>query len=272
MAAEDWNSVLEFLRYLKLRPSNISDYPVFLSAFLRGILVRLFTPGKFVTIGQFLEEDIEVTSGGLVFMARKKSEDIGYYVGRTKQSTRKWFHPGKGDIVVDCGSSVGYFSIMAARNGASVTAIEANPETYAILKKNLSLNSLSAVSYNVVLSSGSGIADLYVPGSFTGTGSIVREWPRQDLGISTYQVRSATLDSLTSEMERIDWLLVDVEGSENLVLQGGHRSLEITSTLIIEVWEKNDREVADMIRDAGFNILSREYESPGVYYWLCRKP
>ncbi|EQB70854.1 MAG: hypothetical protein AMDU1_APLC00045G0001, partial [Thermoplasmatales archaeon A-plasma] len=32
-----------------------------------------------------------------------------------------------------------------------------------------------------------------------------------------------------------------------------------------------DREVANMITDAGFAILSREYESPGVYYWLCRK-
>ena len=264
--------MLEFLRYLRLRPNNISDYPVFLSAFFRGILVRFFMPAKFVTIGQFLEKDIEVTSGGLLFMARKRSEDIGYYVGRTKQSTRKWFNPGKGDIVVDCGSSVGYFSVIAARNGASVTAIEANPETYAVLKRNLSLNSLSAASYNVVLSSASGTADLYVPGSFTGTGSIVKEWPRKDLGISTYHVRAATLDSLTSEMEKIDWLLVDVEGSENLVLLGGRKSLEKTSTLIIEVWEKNDSEVADMISGAGFTIASREYESPGVYYWLCRKP
>ncbi len=108
MTAEDKNSVLEFLRYLRLRPNNIADYPVFISAFLRGILVRCFMPAKFVTIGQFLEKDIEVTSGGLVFMARKRSEDIGYYVGRTKQSTRKWFHPGKGEIVVVHEWGVGY--------------------------------------------------------------------------------------------------------------------------------------------------------------------
>lgn len=263
--------MLAFLRYLKLRPKNISDYPIFLSAFLNGILVRLFIPNKFVTIGQFLKKDIEVTSEGLVFIARKRSEDIGYYVGRTKQSTRKWFHPKKGDIVVDCGSSVGYFSIIAAKSGASVTAIEGNPETYTILERNLSLNSLNAISYNVILSNSDGLADLYVPGSFTGTGSIVKEWPRKDLGISTYHVKAVTLDSLTTEMERIDWLLIDVEGSENLVLRGGSRSLEITSTLIVEVWDKNDEEVTTMIKGSGFTILSKEFESPGVYYWLCRK-
>ena len=42
----------------------------------------------------------------------------------------------KGDIAIDCGANVGKFTVMMARNGATVHAFEPNPAAFAELRRN----------------------------------------------------------------------------------------------------------------------------------------
>ncbi|MEM0143293.1 MAG: FkbM family methyltransferase [Candidatus Parvarchaeum sp.] len=59
-----------------------------------------------------------------------------------KPETTSWFHPKRGDLVVDAGAVVGIFSLYAAKVGAFVIAVEPNPETFNILMWNVVINKM----------------------------------------------------------------------------------------------------------------------------------
>src|SRR3972149_2094785 len=56
---------------------------------------------------------------------------------------QKWFHPKKGDVVVDIGAHIGKYTIEAAiRVGeeGKIIAVEPLPSNFEILKKNIKIN------------------------------------------------------------------------------------------------------------------------------------
>jgi FkbM family methyltransferase len=141
----------------------------------------------------------------------------------TKPHTRRWFRPRPGDVVVDAGAHIGRFSLAAARAGASVVAVEPNPETFRVLAANVKLNGFRNVRLvNAALGEREGEAELHVPLVHHGTASLRGDWERR-FATRTVRVRVTTLDGLVEELglERVDWLLVDVEGYELEVLRGG---------------------------------------------------
>ena len=99
------------------------------AAFLKGFLAKKVSPKKFITIGQFLRSDCIVRYDSMLLYARSQSEDIGYYAHITKPQTFHWFKPASGETVVDCGSSVGLFTMIGLKNGSVVYAFEANRTT-----------------------------------------------------------------------------------------------------------------------------------------------
>ena len=127
--------------YLRLKGANITSSLSLYKAYARAALSYALNHGGFVTVGQFLDRDVIVIGeGGILYKVRARTDDLTHVATTAKPYTRRWFRPRLGDVVVDVGASIGRFSLAAARAGASVVAVEPNPETFKVLAANVKLN------------------------------------------------------------------------------------------------------------------------------------
>jgi FkbM family methyltransferase len=128
----------------------------------------------------------------------------------------------EGDAIVDAGAHVGSFTIPLAKAvgpGGAVFAIEANPETYAILCRNLERHGIKGKVYCGGVSDESG-AKLYMrfdAGSNSGADSLSASgW-----GPAVGTVR---IDDLTDQP--ISLIKIDVEGMEMKALKSAKQTID----------------------------------------------
>jgi FkbM family methyltransferase len=128
-----------------------------------------------------------------------------------------------GDIFVDVGANIGYFTLLGAElvgQQGRVVAIEASTSAVEQLKANVARNCLGGVvrCVHAAASDCEGIATLYEgqKGNI-GSASIVRAE-----GLLSENVRSAPLGELLlpDEIEFVRVIKIDVEGAESLVFKG----------------------------------------------------
>jgi FkbM family methyltransferase len=155
------------------------------------------------------------------------------------------FHAKKGDIVVDVGAHIGKYTLIASKMvgpHGKVVAIEAHPENYEILKKNIALNKLTnVIALNFAVSSKEAMVKLYEHGQEEGftiyntimTGRIMAN------NQNYVEVHAKTLDSILLEnaIKEVNWIKIDVEGAELEVLRGALNTLSNSRSLslLIEV-------------------------------------
>jgi len=133
-----------------------------------------------------------------------------------------------GDTVLDVGANIGYYTLNLARwvgPSGTVYAFEPDPTNFAILQKNVSVNSLKNVRiHNCALTDYDGDAILYRSKDNTGDYSLT---PRFDDAARPVPVMTRRLDTLARELERTpSFLKIDVQGFEPSVLLGGSHSLD----------------------------------------------
>ena len=187
-----------------------------------------------------------------------------------------------GDVFVDVGANIGYFSIVAARRvGAEgrVVAVEASPRVFASLEQTVHANGvLSNVRMiNVAAAARAGSIPIFAgPAHNTGLASTVERWGRPQLAA----VDATPLDDLLKgeEISRARIVKVDVEGGEDQVLAGMARmirdaphELEILVELSPQWWSDSSKRPLDVIKpflDAGFNAYAMENNYwPWRYLW-----
>jgi FkbM family methyltransferase len=134
----------------------------------------------------------------------------------------------EGKVILDVGAHIGRYTLLCAgKLGISgrVIAVEPDPGNLDILSRNVRLNELGNVQVvGKAISDRDGVVELGI-GEDTGTHSIVRE---SKSARAYVRVRSTTIDSLLSELgvEKVDFVKVDVEGAEKLVLTGAEKTLQ----------------------------------------------
>ena len=180
---------------------------------------------------------------------------LGYWVvsPNYEPEVRQVFRPRLGEVVMDVGANVGAYTIRLARmvgEEGLIIALEPEPENFKCLVANMKLNKLcNVIALPWAAYERDGACILYG----RGTGSSLEMIPEGSA--ERIEVPTTTLDTLVRDLNvsGIDWLKIDVEGAELSVLKGADNTLQITKNLIIEVWNKNAREV--------FNILEhKRYE------------
>src|SRR5215203_5333613 len=158
----------------------------------------------------------------------------------------KLFRPKEGDIVVDVGAHIGKYTIIASKMVGSqgkVTAIEAHPVNYDILKKNIVLNKLdNVIALNYAVHSKETKVKLYEPGQekgFTIYNTIMTDRTLESKNQKYIEVKANTLDSLLVEngINQANWIKIDVEGAEYEVLRGAINILSSSKdiSLLIEI-------------------------------------
>lgn len=131
-----------------------------------------------------------------------------------------------GDIFVDVGANLGYFTLVAANAVAKsgcVHAFEPEPRNFALLQRNLSLNSFDhVVCHQVAVGARSGEASLHLSDANLGAHSLMG---KEGL-VEGRKVSLMTLeDALASELRPLRLIKIDVQGLELQVLKGMERML-----------------------------------------------
>ncbi len=122
----------------------------------------------------------------------------------------------KGDVVVDLGGNIGVFNRWAYSQGASkVISFEPDKRYFEVLSMNSNPNS---ILFNAAMSDKIGQIDLYESNHLGGSNIFISNTSN----VKHYPVRTYTLDYLFESklVEKIDFLKIDIEGAEQLVLQG----------------------------------------------------
>lgn len=143
-----------------------------------------------------------------------------------------------GDLFIDIGANVGYFSLLAAQLGARVIAFEPNPDCQAELEHNAALNGFRDIDLRAM-----GIADrrgqdvLYVESEAnSGAGSL------KSVSGNPFAIELDTLDGQLAGVSPA-MIKLDVEGAELMALRGGAQILARTPAVVCEVSEYSLREL-----------------------------
>jgi FkbM family methyltransferase len=157
-----------------------------------------------------------------------------------------------GDLAVDVGANVGYFTGLLARRAKEVVALEPNPLLLPIVTENVAAWAGSVTLLASAASESSGTAQLYLPEGFdlnNGIASLERSGGR------AYEVATVRLADVIGARE-VGLLKIDVEGHELAVLDG--TPLEQVRDVIFEEHERLPTPVSQRLRAAGFEIRGIE--------------
>ncbi|MDA8045861.1 MAG: FkbM family methyltransferase [Actinomycetota bacterium] len=149
---------------------------------------------------------------------------------------------GRGQVFVDVGANVGYFTLLGAQlvgQEGLVVAVEAHPELAAILQRNVVINGVygyvtchqkAAWSENTELQFN--IRENFAGNSSAGT-IAAADMTRLGDTERPVTVDAVVLDDLLQHLPRVDVIKVDVEGAEVHVFQGLRRTLAANPQAVV---------------------------------------
>jgi FkbM family methyltransferase len=185
--------------------------------------------------------------------------------------TDTWFHvyqPRPGDLIVDSGAGKGEDSIVfskAVGPAGKVLAIEAHPITFRCLRLFCELNHLHNVApANFALVDAARLVAI----------ENLEGWHANRIvdsdTMGALQVAGLTLDELVERenVQRIDFLKMNIEGAEAMAIRGMDHTLRITRALCISCHDfradtgegeffRTRPLIQDWVERAGFRIISR---------------
>lgn len=213
-----------------------------LFGFLKITLSKIWIPSNEKRI-------LEVKANGLQLVVLA-NEDVGRelafagaYEARDTNALTKLILSN--DVCIDVGANIGYYTTLMSKyafNG-SVHSFEPVPINWKILNLNIQLNKLKNVVLNYsALADKKGEVDFSV--SIDGAYSSIKHTGR-NIESEILTVKLDTLDEyiVRNEISKIDVIKIDVEGAEDLVLQGAECLLNNFSMrprlLVLELFDPN---------------------------------
>jgi len=192
----------------------------------------------------------------------------------------------KGDVVVDLGANIGYFTLLAAGivgPSGKVFSFEPEPKNFSYLKKNIEINNyVWAKPFQKAVSDKDGKIKLYVCDYDTGHHTInrfggIKDYSRGRLvEEKPIEIGSITLDSFFQGKEdSLDVIKMDIEGAEALALAGMDNILkkskkikmfiEFFPLLIKEMGSSPEEFIDKLLEDYGFSVFAvpDDYNSSG---------
>lgn len=159
----------------------------------------------------------------------------------------------KNPVILDVGANFGWYGLILSRfsSESRIHFFEANPHLVSLIQKTLSVNGLlsrAAIINSAVGSDDESIVTLSVPRSHLGSASVRGLAPEQlamiyedESEMHSFKVQMCTLDRYcaTAGIASIDFLKIDVEGSEGDVLLGAKNIIKSSPRLnIMMEWNR----------------------------------
>jgi FkbM family methyltransferase len=206
--------------------------------------------------------------GYKIFINRKDFKISSYLLeNRTYESAETELvknQINKGDIVVDMGANVGYYTLIFAglvgKNG-KVFAFEPDRDNFALLSKNVKENKFdNVILVNKAVSDKNGKTKLYLSEENKGDHRIYDSGENRD----SVMVDVVCLNDFLNEYKhKIDFIKMDIQGAEGNAIKGMTNFIENNKKIKIltEFWpiglssfNFNPKEFLEILEDYGFNF------------------
>jgi len=167
---------------------------------------------------------IVVKNGGFTIAMPSEEWRLAIHLfnhGHFEHGTEKFFQTllRPDMVVVDVGANLGIYTLHAAKAGCQVHSFEPTPTIFSLLRENLKANEFEGSTkihlYEIAAAEEEKIVDFHVCQTVSGHNSMLYA---PDTVTETIKVKASKLDSILSG--NIDIVKIDVEGAEQLVLQG----------------------------------------------------
>ncbi len=180
-----------------------------------------------------------------------------------KYELDNWFIPNAKGIVVDIGANYGVYTLIAAKQADTVIAIEPNSEILDMLKTNIEIN---CKNNNVILikkAVGNVKRKITLKTPRVGNVNVVAHTSINPFisvheydGYIEEEVEMDTLDNIMNQLgiKHVDFMKVDIEGAEILMIEGAKQTLANTKYLMIERL-KDEELILDELRRLGFKLV-----------------
>lgn len=208
---------------------------------LRGHKLKLFYPVRIVNnfIFSLLKPDFTNVQGHKMFLDSKDSLELSVkevYESLQTELAKKEIK--KGDVVLDIGANIGYFTLIFAKlvgENGKVFAFEPDPGNFSLLEKNVKINNYQNVTLiQKAVSNKTGKAKLYIWKNTLGPK--IYDSPDSHQYI---EIESIRLDDYFKNYNgKIDFIKMDIEGAEGGATQGMTSLLQQNKNIkiISEFW------------------------------------
>lgn len=199
-----------------------------------------------------------------------RGDSLALASGRYEPEERRWYeaHVQPGDVVVEVGANVGFFSTILARlvgPEGHVFCYEPDPVLNAILRRNVTANGYPQVDVReAAVADQPGTMTFYRSAKSQGDNRLFTHDGKDG---AAFPVRVVTLDDDlgpdVQRLGRIDLLKMDIQGAEPLAFRGFAKTLESCPPrrMLIEFWPHgivgmggDPKALYEQIRDAGYRV------------------
>jgi FkbM family methyltransferase len=217
--------------------------------YIKRLLEEKFSP-KFIMASFLLRTGISLPfkfkSHGILLRMHPSSITLGIWRGRYSIEADKVIIDKlirEDFICFDVGANIGHLSILMAKkaNNGLVFSIEPQPKVFAYLLDNIQINNIeNIIPINIAISEDNGITEFYSFNYADDQSAIVidKQWK-----FKMVKILSLRLDSLLKilKLNKIDFLKVDVEGAELLILKSLGEYISKVRYIWFEFIEENYR-------------------------------
>ena len=220
------------------------------------------------------KSDYAIVQGSKMFLDPGDSLDLsinGVYGELDTKIIREEIH--EGDIVIDVGANIGYYTLIFAQlvgSSGKVFAFEPESKNFEILKKNIEINNYpNIVAEQKIVSDKSGIVKLFI----AEHGIVGHRINQQKSSQKFIEVESIILDNYIKKLNldsKINFIKIDVEGSEPKVLEGAKEIMQKSNQLKIftefnresvKEYGVEPKEMIDLLYRNGFKIYLPNYNN-----------
>jgi len=202
----------------------------------------------------FLINNQVISLNGITAHIRKNSDDFELLFVKREQELLSHLKLRDDEVFLDVGANVGYYTLRSSSNFPKnkVIAIEAHPDTFSALKKNvIEINKLkNVILINCAVYHSKKNLKIFEIGGESGRSSLYRPTDR------FIEINGDTLDNILSDNQINEKLVVkmDIEGGEVDALKGAEKSLDNCRKIIVEIHDDNLQEVKNILKRKGFDI------------------
>ena len=200
---------------------------------------------------------------GIKAIPRRGTYDFYMLFIPREENVKAHFKMYSDETFVDVGAGVGSYTLMIAEECKSkavkVIAIEAHPDNYKALRRNIECNSFENVkTINKAVSDSTGNMTLYKQSDIHRARSGQYTCNLKVLDVAalhtiTSEVECDTLDNILTN-DKVDVMKLDIEGAEVLALNGATNTLKQLRKIIVEVHNDNFEKIRQILKMHEFRL------------------
>ena len=188
--------------------------------------------------------------------------------------TIKWIDSfNSSEYFLDIGANIGIYSLYAAKKGISTTCIEPDALNFALLNMNILKNNIGELvkAYLIALHNKKGFSELNLQRMQWGgaLSSFDNQKDQFEQSFETDYSQGCYGDKLDNCIialsPKVNHIKIDVDGNENLILQGSSKTLRMESlrSLLIELDEKRSdyKSSISIIEKSGLKLIQKSRSS-----------